>query len=422
MDLDSSTVDYPLPSSSVRRLERISTDFESACRAGQQPRIEHYLGDTPEPDRSLLLRALLTVEVTQRTWGGACVLETYLSRFPHHAVVIRIVLQEVGELRALADTVVNTHQTAASPPLPAEPIFPGYEIFGELGRGGMAIVYKARQRDPERIVALKAMRRDAGTGPRARARFRAEAEVLSRLRYPNIVRLHGRGEQDGWPYLVLEYVPGGTLAARLAGQPQRPDEAATLIKILARAIHYAHVRGVVHRDLKPANVLLVQGPETPLSECTPKIADFGLFKRMDAAIDPREEGNFESTAHYAAPEQAAGDMRAIGPATDVHALGAILYEMLTGQRPFRGRSLADILDQVQWQPPVPPRRLRRRIPRRLQAICLKCLAKEPNRRYASALELAEDLRRFLREHQQRWPHRLWRFVARWHRGWFTHIS
>jgi WD40 repeat protein len=281
---------------------------------------------------------------------------------------------------------------AASAPLPepADAGFPaiaGYEILGELGRGGMGIVYKARQSGLKRLVALKVIRAGAGAGSRERARFRAEAEAIARLQHPHIVQVHEICEQGGLLCLALEFIDGGSLAQRIAGAPQPPRAAAELVEILSRAMHSAHEHNVVHRDLKPANVLLTR-------DGVAKIADFGLAKRLDDESAPTEPGSILGTPSYMAPEQVRGLGRGVGPAADVYALGAILYELLTGRPPFKGASPMDTVLQVIHDDPVPPSRLQR-IPPDLETICLKCLAREPGGRYPSAAALSDDLRRFL---------------------------
>jgi WD40 repeat protein/tRNA A-37 threonylcarbamoyl transferase component Bud32 len=270
----------------------------------------------------------------------------------------------------------------------------GYEILEELGRGGMGVVYKARQIKLNRIVALKMILAGAHAGPQELARFRTEAEAVARLQHPHFVQIYEVGEQDGRPYFSLEFLDGGSLAQQIAGTPQPPRGAAELVEILARAVQEAHGRGIVHRDLTPGNVLLT-------SNGMPKITDFGLAKRLDsepgaAALPGRtQSGAILGTPSYMAPEQAAGNIKAIGPATDVYALGAILYELLTGRPPFRGETTLDTLQQVLTTEPVPPTRLQPKVPRDLETVCLKCLQKPPRKRYASALELADDLHRFL---------------------------
>jgi serine/threonine protein kinase/Tfp pilus assembly protein PilF len=271
---------------------------------------------------------------------------------------------------------------------PNWPAVPGYEILEELGRGGMGVVYKACQLRLNRLVALKMMLAGTYAGPQDLARFHNEARAVAHLQHPNIVQIHEVGEQDGRPFFSMEFVDGGSLAHQLNGVPQPPPQAAQLVETLARAVQAAHQRGIIHRDLKPANVLL-------MADGLPKIADFGLAKQMDAGAGQTRTGEIIGTPSYMAPEQAEGRTKEIGPATDVYALGAILYEMLTGRPPFRGATPLDTLDQVRTAEPVSPRQLQPKMPRDLETICLKCLRKEPGKRYASALALADDLRRFL---------------------------
>jgi serine/threonine-protein kinase len=265
---------------------------------------------------------------------------------------------------------------------------PGYEVLEELGRGGMGVVYKARQLGLKRLVALKMILAAEHAGPQQRARFRTEAEAVARCQHPNIVQIHDIGEHQGRPYFSLELVEGGSLEKRLVAHSFTAHQAARLIETLARAVQVAHRRGIVHRDLKPANILLT-------AEGEPKIADFGLAKCLEGDAGRTQSGAVLGTPSYMAPEQAEGKVRKIGPATDVYALGAILYELLTGRPPFRGESILAILELVRTQDPVPPSRLQPNTPRDLETICLRCLQKDPAKRYASAELLAEDLRQFL---------------------------
>jgi WD40 repeat protein/serine/threonine protein kinase len=290
--------------------------------------------------------------------------------------------------------------------MPALPQVPGYELLGELGRGGMGVVYKARQLRLNRLVALKMIRPGAHAADSHRSRFRVEAEAAARLQHPNIVSVYEVGEDpQGNPFFSLEFVEGRALDKVLARTPQPPREAAALVETLARAIHYAHEQDIVHRDLKPANVLLAfsdasqkrSSPErfceASLNDGIPKVADFGLAKQLDES-GQTQSGAILGTPSYMAPEQATGHSRQVGPAADIHALGALLYECLTGRPPFHGATVLDTLEQVRTHEPLPPRRLQPAVPRDLDTICLKCLHKEPRKRYSSALELAEDLRRF----------------------------
>ncbi len=270
----------------------------------------------------------------------------------------------------------------------------GYQVLGVLGRGGMGVVYKAEQLGLQRIVALKMLRGGIVADLSSRSRFRTEVMAVARLQHPNIVQIFEVGQAENQPYYSLEYIEGGSLADKLAGLPQPPRLAAQLVELVARAVHYAHERGIVHRDLKPGNILLT-------AEGAPKIADFGLAKLLEG--EPGAAANTTSSARliqgtpcYMAPEQADSGApgSGIGTAADVYALGVILYEMLTGQPPFQAKSPLETMLQVLHTEPTPPRRFRPELPRDLETICLKCIAKAPARRFASALDLAEDLRRF----------------------------
>jgi eukaryotic-like serine/threonine-protein kinase len=281
--------------------------------------------------------------------------------------------------------------TAAQP----APEIAGFEILGKLGHGGMGIVYKARQLDLQRTVAIKMILAGVHAQEQSLARFRAEAEAVAQLQHPNIVQIYAVGEAAGLPYFSLEFVEGGTLAQQLSGTPLPPRRAAQLVEVLARAVHYAHVRGIVHRDLKPANVLLTL-------EGAPKIADFGLAKRRgsDPAVPSTLGGLTAGTPPYMAPEQlrpqAAGEKRSVGPASDIYALGAILFELLTGRPLYTGDSALDVVVRVLHEDPTPPRVYCPGLPRDLDTICLKCLAKNPLERFASAEQLSADLDSFLR--------------------------
>jgi tetratricopeptide (TPR) repeat protein len=253
----------------------------------------------------------------------------------------------------------------------------------------MGVVYQARHLQLNRLVALKMILGGGHVGSAGRARFRTEAEAVARIQHPGIVQIYEVGEHDGLPYLALEYCAGGSLAGQLDGKPVPPLQAAATLETLARAIHAAHQRSVVHRDLKPANILLTVDGQL-------KITDFGLAKDLDQAISQTGSGAVMGTPSYMAPEQAWGKskVQTVGPAADVYALGVILYEMLTARPPFLGETPMDTLQQVLNDEPLAPSRLYPKVPRDLETICLKCLQKAPHKRYASALDLAEDLRKF----------------------------
>jgi serine/threonine protein kinase/tetratricopeptide (TPR) repeat protein len=313
-----------------------------------------------------------------------------------------------------------------APGTSALPRVPGYRLLAELGQGGMGVVYKAEQVRLKRLVALKMIRPERASR-KMRERFRREAEAVARLQHPNIVQIHEVGDYNDCPFFSLEYMQSGTLADLLDGRPLNPRQAAQFLLPLAQAIHYAHDKGIVHRDLKPANILLQQDQFTtendkrmedgggrmedgegapilhPLSSSSrvfrsemvlAKIADFGLAKHLDEEVGLSRDGDVLGTPSYMAPEQAGG-CAAVGPRCDVYALGAILYELITGRPPFVAVAVEEIVKQVRAQEVVPPRQLVGRLPRDLETICLTCLHKDPARRYASAAALADDLRRFL---------------------------
>jgi WD40 repeat protein len=266
------------------------------------------------------------------------------------------------------------------------PAVAGYEILGELGRGGMGVVYQARQVRLNRPCALKMILAGAHANPEVGARFLAEARAIARLQHPHVVQIHSIGEADGLPFLELEYVSGGSLDRQLDGIPWTPKCAARLVEQLAGGIAEAHRMGIVHRDLKPGNVLLA-------GDGAPKIADFGLAKALGSEPGLTRTESILGSPSYMAPEQADGRASRAGPATDIYAVGAILYELLTGRPPFRAATALETLEQVKAADPVSPSRLVPGLPRDLDTICLKCLSKEPGQRYHTAAELADDLRR-----------------------------
>jgi hypothetical protein len=365
-----------LPLAAIERQDAICDRFEAAWRAGRPPSLEELLEGVPQPERPALLAELLRLDVFYRQQAGEQpAAEDYRRRLPDHVELVEAFF--AGLTLASGPSV---------PPVgPGAPDVPGYEVLEELGRGGMGVVYQARQLSLNRVVALKMILAGGHADPAALARFKTEPEAIARLQHPNIVQVYEVGEHGGLPFFSMEHCSGGSLAKKLAGTPQPPREAARLVEVLARTMHAAHQTNVLHRDLKPANVLLS-------GDGTPKIADFGLAKLLGEAGKTHTE--VAGTPSYMAPEQAAGRGKEVGPATDVYALGAVLYECLTGRPPFKGASLYETLEQVMLHEPAGVRQLQPGVPRDLETICLKCLQKQPGKRYASALELAEDLQRF----------------------------
>lgn len=277
---------------------------------------------------------------------------------------------------------------SAPPAARKKPGIPGYDFIGELGRGAMGVVYKARQKGLNRLVALKMVLGGEHADSAQLARFHAEAEAAARLQHPSIIQIYEVGEHDGLPYFSLEFVDGKSLADKMDGKPLPPQEAAETAQLLSFAMSYAHNQGIVHRDLKPANVLIS-------SEGVPKIADFGLAKRLEGESSQTKSGTIMGTPSFMAPEQAWGKNREIGPLSDVYGLGAILYAMLTGRPPFVGTTLLETLEMVRTKEPIAPTQLNPSVPRDLETICLKALQKEQPKRYESAEALADDLQRFL---------------------------
>ena len=301
-------------------------------------------------------------------------------------------LPPTADATGLHVPIVSTEEDAGSPATATSsgglPRIPGYELLAKLGQGGMGVVYKARQLGLNRLVAVKMIRGGGQARPDHFARFRVEAEAVAQLHHPNIIQIHDIGEVDELPYVSLELLEGGDLADRLAGSPQPGRSAAELMITLAKAIQVAHEAGIIHRDLKPPNILYT-------ADGVPKVTDFGLAKRLESDSNQTETGQIMGSPSYMAPEQARGHTKDVGPAADIYALGAIFYEMLTGRPPFKGESPIETIRQVTDDEVVPPSRLVPKVARDLETICLKCLNKEPQKRYASARDLADDLERFL---------------------------
>jgi serine/threonine protein kinase len=422
----------PMDAGRTRLLnELVHIDLENRLRAGEPARVEEYLARYPEltDDRSFVLELISTEHEFRRRREPGLAISEFTQRFPQYGIDLP---------RRISQVTMDGWDVPIPPTAHRMEVLPevaGYEVLGMLGRGGMGVVYKARQLGLDRTVALKMILTGSQAGPKDLARFRAEAAALARLQHPNIVQIFDVGEAASRPYFVFEFVPGGSLAQYLQGTPQPVWPAAQLVDTLARAVHVAHANGVIHRDLKPANILLKDEREGAMGEprdysslaprlasLAPKITDFGLAKCADdgaapALRGPTVTGDLVGTPNYMAPEQAMVPRQPVGPAADIYALGAILYELLTGRPPFTGETpLATVL-QVLNNEPVPVTSLQPSVPPDLETICLKCLRKEPRRRYGSALELAEDLRRFLRDEPiQARPvgslEKLWRLVRR----------
>jgi serine/threonine-protein kinase len=339
--------------------------------------------------------------------------EEVCAKCPELLPVVRDRWQQSRRLGAGLDALFPPadQTTPYTPPEePTLPRIPGYQVEAVLGRGGMGVVYQARHLRLNRPVALKMLLAGDYASPHERARFQREAEAVAGLRHENIVRVYDVGDHDGRPYFTMEFLEGGSLARKLSGTPQPARQAAALVATLAGAAQAAHACGIVHRDLKPGNVLLT-------ADGAPKVSDFGLARRLEGGAGLTQSNVLLGTPSYMAPEQARGQAQALGPAVDVYALGAILYELLTGRPPFYGETAAATIHQVLTQDPVPPSRLNHSVPRDLETVCLKCLHKEPGQRYANALALADDLRRFgegrpIQARPVGWAERFWRWCRR----------
>jgi serine/threonine protein kinase/Flp pilus assembly protein TadD len=410
-----------------RQLRQACDVLERRVRAGESYRTEDCLAAHPElaADSDATLELLYFEYVLREELGEELSAQDWYCRFPEQQVSLEKILQihhgvcdrsgPSGLAAALA--TLTPEQTLVQPKSPGVRRLGKYELLEELGRGSMGVVYKAREPALDRLVALKVVLAGPHAGPDQLVRVHREARAIARLQHPNIVQIHEIGEDDGRPFLCMEYVDGlglDRLLARWNAQASlglTPLAAAQLLESLAHAVHHAHQQGIIHRDLKPANILLASGgvvsgeSKTPAayaspltthySPLTPKITDFGLAKFLDSSADATQGGHLVGTPSFMAPEQAGGRSNEAGPTVDVYALGGILYQLLTGRPPFQAPTVQETLELVRSAEPTPPRQLQPNLPRDLQTICLKCLAKEPSSRYASAQELAEDLRRFL---------------------------
>lgn len=383
---------HELSPAEARQLDEICDQFERDWRAGLSPRIEDRLGDLGDRLSELLLEELIAQEIDlRRATGDTVSLQTFFERFPDQPEAVARGLALAPAAKVNSDTTLPTESKSAKCLTAGTTVqyFGDYEILSVVAQGGMGIVFKARQASLGRIVALKMILKGQLAGPEDIQRFHTEAEAAASLDHPGIVPIFEIGEHAGQHYFSMAFVEGNSLASMIAEQPLPSQRAAVLVRKTAQAIEYAHAKGVIHRDLKPGNVLVDHDGE-------PRVTDFGLAKKVGGHHELTATGQVLGTPSYMPPEQASGTPDAVSQLADVYSLGAILYATLTGRPPFQADNSLDTLIQVVEQDPVSPRHLNPNVTPDLETICLKCLEKEPSRRYSSAGDLAADLERFER--------------------------
>ncbi len=373
------------------RVNAVCEEFEKAWRADAGPRIEAFLEKAGASDVGDILRELIALEVELRRGRGESPSpEEYLRRFTGWDEEVSGAFSSCSSLPAKTTITLRDTRSATAPPFPGVGMRIGdYEVLGEISRGGMGVVFRARHVHLKRLVALKMVLSGPLATPTDVRRFMAEAQAAASLDHENIVTIHEVGEYLGYPFFTMRLVEGGNLSAHLDRLRDEPHAAARLVARVARAVDFAHRQGFIHRDLKPGNILIDE-------RGSPHVIDFGVAKRAGAESGLTLHGAAVGTPSYMAPEQARGRPGEVTIAADIHGLGAVLYELLTGRPPFRGPTVNDTIIQVLEMEPVPPRKLNPSAPRALEMIALKCLEKKAERRYGSAAELAEDLDRYLR--------------------------